>query len=278
MRDVGHDPAARAGELHALAALEGSDQRVAQDRFHELKRAILLQRRSELIAELARHGCARDLPPHDAQGYALREVESELRRLQRAVAQARSIAEARAEEADARAKLRHRPAPDAMAIDAAPWDQLAPLDEAAAGARRATLRELRIETRALDARRRAAKLGALRVDAPEPETATDDALDEAERALAAAEALVAAHAAATAPLRDAAVREWTRESRRALEQECDAALAARDQDALARLRERAEELRRVAASKAEAAARARRRGHAAPERERRRGDPIDPYG
>lgn len=139
-----------------------------------------------------------------------------------------------------------------------------------------------MEARARDAARRAVKLRTLRVDVPEtsslPADEADEALARVEAGLKRAEALKEAHEAATRPLRDPAVSAWTRESRRRLQREADAALAAQDAAALDEARRRAEALRAEAARASEEAARARRRGHKPPERERRAGDTLDGYG
>lgn len=279
MREYGWDPSARDAELSALEALEAQDAKAAHERFLELRRAFAVRHRADLLAELRAFPFVRDVPPADARGMGLKEVESEARALARALAYARDAQRALDEEAAARASLASRGLAPAPALQPAPWDRLAPLADAAEARRRVAAREARVEARARDLVRRAAKAGV-----PAPETsglaadAADAALDDVERAVRAAEALREAHDAATRPLRDAAVAEWTRESRRALQREADKALDAGDLSALEALRGRAEALRAEAARKSEAAARARRRGERAPERERRAGDALDGYG
>ena len=279
MREYGWDPAARDAELSALAALEEADAKAAHARFLDLRRQLAVRHRADLVAALRAFPFVRDVPPAEARGMGLKEVEAEARALARALGHARDAQRALDEESAARASLAERRLAAPPTLAPVPWDRLAPLADAAEARRRAAAREARVEARAREVRRRAARA---RVEVPEtaglPADAADAALDEAEARVRDAEALAAAHEAATRPLRDAAVAEWARESRRALQREADAALGARDLAALAGVQARAEALRVQAARASEEAARARRRGQRGPERERRATDALDGYG
>lgn len=281
MRSYGWDPAARDGELAALDAMEAADAKAAHHRFLELRRAFAERYRADLLAKLRGFPFVLDVPPAETRGMGLREVESEARVAERALRQARAIQQGLDAEAEARSALAKRSLAPAPPFPAASWERLAPLVEEADARRRLAAREARVEARAAEAAKRAARLRRLRVAVPEtarlPAADADARLGEVEAATREAEALEAAHDAATRPLRDPAVSEWLRESRRALQREADAALEARDLAGLAAAGARAEALRKDAAARAEAAARARRRGGAAPERERRAGDAMDPY-
>lgn len=281
----GSDPSVRQPELHALASLEGSDPKEALARFHELKRAFAVHRRAELFHHLSGFPFVTDAPSADAKGYDLKEIERDVRAAERALAAARRIATA-FDEADAnRAKLRVRPVEGGARPEARPWDALAPLEDAAEAWRRAVARELRVEERAAELRRRAARVEIPRIDVPDVTRqafpSADDAmaaLDALEPPLKAAEALRDAFEAATRPLSDPAVREQRAESRKRLERRARDALAAQDGAALVALREEAEALRVEAARVGGDAVRARRSGRAPPSRERRAGDPMDGYG
>ena len=280
-RRYGSDAAAWQHELHALAALEASDTKAAVERFHILKRRLAEFRRAQLMRALREHPFVRDVPPEDARGYPLGEVEAEIREATRALAHARAIADALAQEHEARASLKLRVLPEATPVASRGWDALVTLAEEVGSRRRTAMREARLEERLLDARRRAARLSRRRVEVPDASLASEplaDALGRVERELARAEGLEYAHRLALAPLKAPEVRAFRDESRRKLAREADAHLDAGDQEALRGLAARAETLREEAAGLANEAARRRRRGVAPPPRERRPGDPIDPYG
>jgi hypothetical protein len=276
LREHGLDPAARQSELHALSALEASDVKLAHERFLEMKRALLVERRAQLLGELRRYAFARGVPSGDATRYPIQEIESDVREAARALGHARQAQQALDDEDAARRALVARPLAPAPALTPAAWTALAPLVEIAESRRRAARRELRVEERSADLARRAArvKVAIGDISALDADSA-HEALDEVELRVVAAERLAATRAAALAPLADPAVREWRRESMRGLEREIR---EAREVAELAALRIRAEALRKDAAAHAEQAARARRSGRAPPERERRTGDALDPYG
>lgn len=275
LREHGFDPAARQADIQALAHLEESDNALAQTRFHELKSHIFREARALLISSLKTKPFVRDLPPLDTTGYSTREIESELRQLEKAAPHAAAIAAAQQEEAKLRGAIRFRAIPPEATLPSAHWTELAPLVDLAESSRRILAREARIEQRARDASRRGAKLGVI---VPPPATATDEALDQVEAALRQAETLEDAHAAAVAPLRDPAVATWRGDSRKRFVREADALHKRGDTEGLHELAARAEELRREAAKASEDAARARRAGRAPPPKERKSTDAMDPYG
>lgn len=281
MRTYGWDPMARDAEFSSLAALETQDPKAAHERFAELRRALAIRHRADLLAALRAFPFVEDVPPEDARGMGLREVEKEARQAERAREHARAIAEALLAEADARASLTTRALAPAEPFPTSRWDALARLVEQAEARRRVAAREARVEARHTEAAKRASRLRVLAPPVPDvsrlPASEADEALEALEAALARAESLESLHASATRPLRDAAVAEWARESRRGLLRAADEALAARDEAALRGVEARASALRVEAAAKAEAATRARRKGTAPPERERRAGDAMDPY-
>lgn len=279
MREYGWDPAARDAELSALEAMEAQDAKAAHERFLELRRQLAVRHRADLLAKLRAFPFVRDAPPTETKGMGIKAVESEARAAERSLAHARAIQRALDEESQARASLRSRRVAAPATLPSAPWDRLAPLAEGAEARRRVAAREARVEERARDVTRRAAKVG---VPCPDtsamPADEADAALDEAEARVREEETLTAAHDAATRPLRDAAVVEWMKPSRKALQREADAALQARDLAALEDVQARAEALRVEAARRSGEAARARRRGQRGPERERSSGDAMDGYG
>lgn len=280
-RRYGSDKAAWQHELHALAALEETDAKAALDRFHLLKRRLAEFRRAQLLRELRSFSFVRDVPEDEARGYAMKEVEADIRDATRALAHARAIEAARAAEAEARASLRHRTMPPPTPIEPARWDALRAVADEAEARRRAAAREARLDRRYAEAKRRAAKLtrGGVALPAPTLEgDALDAALEAAERDIARTEDLEEAWRAAVAPLRAPEVRTFRDASRRKLEREADALASAGDVDGLRALAARGEALRREAAGLAGQAARARRSGAPPPLRERRPGDGIDPYG
>lgn len=276
LREHGLDPAARQSELHALDALEARDPKAAHEQFLALKRALLVERRAQLVAELRRYPFALEVPSQDATHHPVQEVESDVRDATRALLHARRIQESLDDEATARRALRSRAVPAAAPLAPGRWDRLAPLVEIAEARRRAARRELRVEERASDLARRAARqnMAAPDVTALDAEAA-HASLESLEGRIVEAERLSDARAAASAPFADPAVREWRRESMRALEREIREASSVAE---LGALRLRAEGLRNDAAASASRAARARRSGHAPPERERRSSDALDPYG
>lgn len=280
-RRYGSDPAAWQHELHALSSLEEHDVKAAVERFHLLKRRLAEFRRAQLLRELRTYPFAEGVPAEDARGYPLSEVEADVREATRALAHARAISAAISEERIARGSLRLRPSGEAAPRAAARWDALAPLEAATEARRRVAAREARLEQRLATAQRRIAKLARTRLQVPDPALEADalsDALDALEPKIARAEALEAAHRASIAPLKAPEVRTFRDESRRKLEREADARADAGDEGGLHDVRARAEALRQEAARLSAEAARGRRRGAGPPPRERRPGDPIDPYG
>lgn len=282
LREHGLDPSAWQGEVQSLRALEDADEKAAQARFHELKRALLVMRRGELLRELRGHAFARDVPSSDAKGLDVRELEREIRWSMAAVRHARDIDASLRSIRDATAQLRERPAPDAPDLTPRAWDDLPPLAEEVDLHRRAVLRELRAEEAERDLWRRATKLTHLPIVVPSTATLPAEAaladLEPVERALAEAERLEEAHTKAIAPLRAPDVREYHAQTRRFLEREALAKLQARDLDGLSDVGRRAEELATQAAAKTKQAARARRSGAPPPTGERRSGDTMDGYG
>lgn len=276
LRAHGFEPAARASELAALASMEEQDPKAAHARFLELKRQFAAQRRADVLAALRAFPFVRNVPPTDTRGMTMKDVEADLRDGTRALALAREVAASLDEEARARAALQHRAPPEAAALAPAAWTALAPFAKAAEARRRATLRELRVEERALAAAKRARKAG---VDAPSTHALdadeADAALDALETRLREKESIEEARERAARPLRDPAVREWRHDSAKRLAREvADAGTV----EALRALEERAVALRVEAAGAEDASKRARRAGRPAPARERRAGDPMDPYG
>lgn len=285
LRSYGWDPAAWAGELHALAFLEVEDLKEAHGRFLDLRRSFAVQRRADLLRSLAAFPFVRDVPPADARGMGLKEVESEMRAAQRSLASAREAAAALAEAEESRLGLARRALPPAPPLPEASWEALGPVAEAAEAERRRAAREARLEERIARAHRAAARLRHHRVDVPDlgsaavPDPAVVDALlAPLEERLGALHALEDAHEAALAPARSHEARTWRRESARALEREAKALLERADHEGLAALQVKAEALRVEAARVGAEAARARRSGRAPPQAERRPGDPMDGYG
>ncbi|MEA3199018.1 MAG: hypothetical protein QOE90_446 [Thermoplasmata archaeon] len=271
-REYGTDPTARAADVHALAALEGRDVKEAHARFVALRRDLAVTRRAELLHALRGFAFVRDVPPDEVRGMGQREIDREIRWATAALRRARAIRDALAEAALHRASLRERALPEDVPLEAAPWDALSPLEAEAESRRRAAAREARLESRIVQARRRAERHG---VAMPALGEDPDVDLDALEARLDAAERLAAARDAAMAPLRAPEVGAWRGESKRALAKEIE---AARDVDALRALQPRAEALRAEAAKAASEAARARRSGRTPPTRERRPGDALDGYG
>ncbi|GEM_PF-7088148 len=269
-REYGSDPSARASDVHALAALEERDPKEAHERFVALRKELAVTRRAELLHALKGFAFVRDVPPPDVRGMGQKEIDREIRWAAASLRRARAIVEALAEEAAHRAALG---LPQGPPLAPAPWDDLAAPEAEAEARRRTAARDARLAQRAADVRRRGARHG---LDVPAG--ADHDALDALEARLAEAEALSEAFDAVSRALRSPDVGEWRRESRRALEREADALRAAGDAAGLRALAPRAEALRAEAARLASEAARARRSGRAAPARERRAGDPLDPYG
>lgn len=277
----GSDPAAWQHETAALAALEASDPKAAIERFHALKRRLVEFRRAQLFRELRAFPFVSDVPAGDTRGYPIKELEADVREATRALAHARAIAAALAEERDALATLRRRAAAPGAPVIAGRWDALPPLAEVAEARRRAAMREARLERRYADGERRAARIEWRKVPLPDPTLpaeALDAALDATEAGLDAAEELDEAYRAAIVPLRSPEVATFRGESRRALDREARALAEAGDIGGLARLATRAEALREEAAKLASEAARSRRAGRAPPERERRASDTMDGYG
>lgn len=288
LREWGSDASARQAELHALSALEEADAKAAVERFHELKRAYALQRRSDLLRELRAHAFATDVPPEDATGMSQRDVEREMRFAEASVRHARAARAAMNEATKAADALALRRAPEPPALDGARWDDLRAVAERAEAHRRAVAREARVESRAAEAARRARRLRERPVDIPDVATETvPDAeraaalLDAAEAALAAAEAVEDAHRSVSAGLRDPAMREFRNRSRKEVEREAAGLLRMEDAVEAARglraLLPRIEALRVEAARDASEAARARRSGRPPPRGESRPGDGMDPY-
>lgn len=275
----GSDAAAWQHEIHALAALEEADAKAALERFHALKRRLAEFRRAQLLRELRAFPFVADVPPSDAKGYTIREIETEIRDATRALAHARRIERALREIDEARATLVHRALPVAPTDAATPWDALAALADATERRRRAAMREGKLDERLRKAGSRARKLrvGDL-PDAGLPSDELDTALTALEARIDHAERLADAHAKAIAPLKTPEVATYKHGSRRKLEHEANALRDAGDINGLAALAARSDQLRRDAAAMASQGARSRRRGIAAPEGERRPGDGVDPYG
>lgn len=277
----GSDPAAWQHEVSALAALEERDLKAALERFYALKRRLAEFRRAQLLRELKAFPFVVDVPPGDARGYPLQEIEADIRDATRALGHARRIARAIEEEREARASLRLRELPPAPPLPSARWDSLGALADDAEALRRSAMREARLERRLAELASRARRLRLASVPAPDPALkaeALDAALDACEEALARAERLEEAHARALAPLRAPDVATYRHDRRRRIEREAKEAAARGDVAALDALAARAEALRQEAAALASQAARARRSGRGAPEGERRPSDGIDPYG
>ena len=276
----GSDAAAWQHELHALAALEQTDQRAALEKFYALKRRLAEFRRAQLLRELKAFAFVADVPSQDTRGYPVKEIEADIREATRALGHARAIERALRDIDEARSALVHRALSVGEPMRAAAWDALAPLAEEMERRRRVALREARIERRWRAAEVRARKLaGAVALpDARLGADILDAALDEVEPKLDAAEALAAAYAKAIAPLKFAEVSTYKHESKRKLEREAADLRAREDVAGLRAVEARAEALRKEAAALASQAARSRRRGVQGPQGERRPGDGIDPYG
>lgn len=281
-RRYGSDPSAWQGEIQALASLETSDPKTALARFHDLKRRLAEFRRAELLRALRAFAFVDGVPSSDTRGFALKEIEADIRAASRALALARAIASSKDERARIRESLRRRAAPSVTSDGRAPWNDLAALAQREEAARRAFAREARIDQRIVDVERRARKLAHTALTVPDasglaPDLA-DAALAAAETQLAAAETLEDAYDEVVRPLKAPDVATYLHQSRAQIEREAKARLAAGDVEGLRALAPKAEVLRVEAARKASEAARARRRGLAGPERERRPGDTIDGYG
>lgn len=279
----GSDPAAWQHEIAALAAMEQADPKAAIERFHHLKRRLVEFRRAQLFRELRAFAFVTDVPGTDTKGYPVKELEADVREATRALALAKRIAGAWREAQEAVASLRHRPAPStsAAAVAASRWDALALLADAAEAARRAAMREARLERRYAAAARRVGRLELRPVVLPRSSLdaeAFDAALDETERALDAAEALDEAYRASVAPLKAPEVATFRHDTKRKLEREARSLGEAGDVAGLQRVAARAEALRVECAKLASEAARSRRAGRAGPERERRGSDTMDGYG
>lgn len=275
----GSDAAAWQHDIHALAALEGSDAKAALERFHALKRRLAEFRRAQLLRELRGSPFVRDVPSADTKGFPTKEIEADIREATRALTHARAIERALREADEARRGLALRADPGAPTLAAAPWNALTPLAAEIEAYRRAVMREARLDERLREAVSRARKLGHTGLpDAALPAAELDAALDELDAALDRAQRIADAYGRAIAPLKMPEVATYKHESRRRLEREAADHRARGDIGALESLAARAEALRKEAAAMASQAARSRRRGRAGPEGERRPSDGIDPYG
>ncbi|HWG91568.1 MAG TPA: hypothetical protein VNZ52_12035 [Candidatus Thermoplasmatota archaeon] len=284
----GIDPRLHQAELDAIDARERADPAAAHDLFEALRLKVARGRHRELHERLRAHAFVTDLFPADTSTLKLRDLDQEINELQEALRHAEAVAAALAEARGHASALRDRAARvDEAPFRAVPMRELGKAAVAAEAVRRAAAQEARVEERLLATRQRSARLTRRQVAVPDLSSAAvpdpgaaAERLTALEGELSAAEAVEEAHGRVVRLLRDAAVREFKRETARTLEGRADAAsllAPAEAVPALRKLEAEAERLRVEAAGLARSAARARRVGGTGPERERKRGGDLPDY-
>ncbi len=286
----GIDPASRQSDIHALAALELTDEKAAHARFHALKREAAEHRRADLLRQLRAGGRVSDVPAYDTSGMDAKEIEREIRTYTRALSHLHDFTESfDAAQALASQLGDRHVAWDGEAFATVPFDGLAQAAEAAEKARLMLAREARVAKRTAEARRRTHKLKTRVVAMPElssaqvPDAALAHALlDDVESRLDAAERLENAHSRVVTALKDPAIARWKGTTRKRILREAQTWSTHEDIGeavaALAVLAAEADRTRVEAAALSEANTRARRSGRAAPTGERKAGDMTDGYG